>query len=1131
MPIRGKISEFIDFDALTAEKQKASDAIAEFIAQVNKGANIQIKLSTSEKPSEVAKGFNELTTATQKVTAASSQFVDSQKNIATSIANLTQSIEQNIQARIRYQNTLASVKAEEKDNLELLKAGTITQKEYRERLIETGLQQEKLKLKISETSKEIKLQTELAEIAKKAPNSIGGAQVENQIVRSKRNVTDTNDIDRIAELNAILDRNNKLIDDNSDKLARTKINIGNYSQSFKTALTTIEEELIKVNAAIAGGATGKELENLTKKQAALTTVTQITGSNFTTLTSQTSAFQEASKQLGLTYGTNSTVFKEFNKNVGAGTKEVSAITKSVKDAGTEGTKAAGGIGKILGPFRTLANILPGIGLSGLFLLGFEAISKAAEALGLFTSKLTETARQREILSKLTEKAAQDGAKESASLKILRADIESTTVPMATRLQAVKDIQKEYPDYFKGLTNEQILTGKVGNAYDLAAAAILRKAKASAASSQIEANSAKQLTILLKDQQDVSETTEKLKNAHARTDIVIGGGGTTGANLNSGISVSLASVKKEINDEFKLRQKARIEENDAIQKDNDFLLKFTTEGAKETVKIDKVKNDKVRESTKASLDSEFEIYKITQLRKIKLLEDGVNDDKKTFDERIALLQQFSTESLALVDAQLKEDLRKNDEKEAALQANLKKAKGTERNNLLIEIANNETARKVIEGKAANDRLAVFDANEKKFTDITEKENDRRLKLQKAAFDRVIKLIEDNGFKKKEALEKQYATDLSDLQNSFDNGEISQRKFNSRRIDIEFNYARESLLIEIDTTKKKLAVSALLPTEKGEALSKLAKLEAQLADLSLKHFRDTEKAKLQAALDTLGSIQKTANDVFSVIDGLINASAINQKNILEAQAEAAEKKAARDIDIVNASTRSEQDKANAITIINARLAAQKDQINRKEKQTELDRARFQKASNIFNIVLSTAQAIIKQLATTPLPFGAGFVAAVAALGAAQLAVAIATPIPKYKDGTGNATHPGGLALVGDGFKKEMTVAPDGSIGITPAYPTVMDLKKGTTVFPDAEKMMHAMMVHHMQQTLAATGKTDIVGQAFPVEHFDKTMKAGFVSIVNAVKNQPRITLKGKTGYDIMFGHGDSEIKYLNNNLQGK
>ena len=76
-------------------------------------------------------------------------------------------------------------------------------------------------------------------------------------------------------------------------------------------------------------------------------------------------------------------------------------------------------------------------------------------------------------------------------------------------------------------------------------------------------------------------------------------------------------------------------------------------------------------------------------------------------------------------------------------------------------------------------------------------------------------------------------------------------------------------------------------------------------------------------------------------------------------------------------------------------------------QLRQARWEKSVAIFNIILSTAQNVAK--AKTPL----GKIIA-AASGAAQLAVAVATPLPRYFKGKrkGEPVNNGnGLGIVND------------------------------------------------------------------------------------------------------------------------
>jgi hypothetical protein len=89
--------------------------------------------------------------------------------------------------------------------------------------------------------------------------------------------------------------------------------------------------------------------------------------------------------------------RRLNDNYGKAIDNANKFLLKNADVETQRTKNIGNYGsalnKILGPLRAVANILPGIGLSGLFLLAFEGIQKAAEALGLFNSKLIRAKEQ------------------------------------------------------------------------------------------------------------------------------------------------------------------------------------------------------------------------------------------------------------------------------------------------------------------------------------------------------------------------------------------------------------------------------------------------------------------------------------------------------------------------------------------------------------------------------------------------------------------------------------------------------------------------------------------------------------------------------------------------------------------
>jgi hypothetical protein len=104
--------------------------------------------------------------------------------------------------------------------------------------------------------------------------------------------------------------------------------------------------------------------------------------------------------------------------------------------------------------------------------------------------------------------------------------------------------------------------------------------------------------------------------------------------------------------------------------------------------------------------------------------------------------------------------------------------------------------------------------------------------------------------------------------------------------------------------------------------------------------------------------------------------------------------------------------------------------------------EKANNIAQIGIATALGIMKAAPNWV------NMALVAAMGAIQLATAIAQPIKAYKEGTKGKPHPGGLAIVGDGDQSELVMY-GRHVWLTPDTPTLVDLPKGAEVFPSATR----------------------------------------------------------------------------------
>lgn len=120
----------------------------------------------------------------------------------------------------------------------------------------------------------------------------------------------------------------------------------------------------------------------------------------------------------------------------------------------------------------------------------------------------------------TLKGAQDAQKELAVLKSLELQATNTAISTDKRLQAVNELQKQYPDYFGNLTKEQILNGQVGDAYLKVAANLLAKAKAQAATNQIAENGIELLRIETKLEEQRGKRLQETSAAQAQLDALI-----------------------------------------------------------------------------------------------------------------------------------------------------------------------------------------------------------------------------------------------------------------------------------------------------------------------------------------------------------------------------------------------------------------------------------------------------------------------------------------------------------------------------------------------------------------------------------------------------------------------------------
>lgn len=173
--------------------------------------------------SGVIDGFQNLEKALQGVLLQLSEIVKAVKLIdSKSILELTKAMADGNQAQA------AAIKATNEAE-KATKAKSIEELKAAERLRQINQQKRN----------DIKTQIQLEQAAK---GSIAALEAQNKrLAQEVRNVADANGTgkEKIKELNALIDKNNAIIKENSDKLKQQKLNVGNYSESVQDAFKKV----------------------------------------------------------------------------------------------------------------------------------------------------------------------------------------------------------------------------------------------------------------------------------------------------------------------------------------------------------------------------------------------------------------------------------------------------------------------------------------------------------------------------------------------------------------------------------------------------------------------------------------------------------------------------------------------------------------------------------------------------------------------------------------------------------------------------------------------------------------------------------------------------------------------------
>ena len=791
-------------------------------------------------------------------------------------------------------------------------------------------------------------------------------------------------------------------------------------------------------------------------------------------------------------------FLAISNNLPMFVDELKRASEEFKRMKSEGQTAVPVWKQLLGSLFSWQSALV-IGITLLSAYSSEIIDWVAS---LFKAKksISEIASAETNLANARRRGVSDSIKERTELDLLYKATQDNKRSMQERIAAIDELRSKYPSYFENMSNEEILAGKATKSYkelrtELVANAIARAQldkMTEIASQRYEAwiKRTNQYNTYLKAQRKEEEAKLALEKATQKA---------REKGIEEGSKRESVYLSKRRSDLEKAQEQTKKEE-EAWK----FLLKVTTdydktlEGMAKNINVgalvnDPGKNNKAYDDEKKKAEEYAEyIKKITEdlsKSKIELIADGrereIAEISKEYDDRIKEIKGRTDEEIELrknletlkgkaiaeindkYDKELLEIEKTNLENRLASIGENSNEELDKRLNLQIQLNNMMRDAEIKDAeKNGEDVVAIRMKYMQRENSLIMRNLQERIGLIEANTDKVVNEQETSALKEANIIKKQYA-----------NGEISKEDYEKKLYDIGVKYAKARL--ETLMKEAEAEMSLLDPnSEKYQELEdRLANLQAQINGINyddatkkreewIDKFKEGLSGMNSAARDALGetagifeglsdimvdvaedgklsfenmaeAVGKIVSGITSLMTDIYDARIENVEKEQEANDEAYDKEIERIEALEENGAISTEEAEARKRAAEDKTAAKNAELEKKKAALQEKQAKWDKANSIVQAGIATALAVTKALPNLVLA------ALVGAMGAAQVALIAAQPIPKYAKGTKD--HPGGLAIVGDGGKKEGIVTNNG-LFITPDKPTLVDLPAHAQVIPD-------------------------------------------------------------------------------------
>jgi hypothetical protein len=1084
MARKGKITDLFDLEKIRAQKAEVQGYLKEFVQDVGRVKPIRVQLAGAEKTKEIFKGVTELSLAVK-------QYEKLQKDVAVGQARL---------------NALESEHAKK-----LAEVRAISQQRNKELKDEALLQ-------------------------KSVANSIEEAKAKISLLTAERNKLNLNTLEgkkRQAELNTELDRYNKFISDNVDKQEKQRRSIGNYSGALKILegeLTNIRRKLDDYTKS--GKVSADVIAQLRKEEALLNQLVNNQVNGFASATQELRNNEKALQALQAAGQESSEFYQQLLGETARLKDNVSDLKTEIKNLGSDTRTIEGLVGS--------AQLLAGT---------YAVAVESAKLFGVESDQLAEAQQKSQaIIAVLTGLQAIHNAlqKESATILFLQTARTKALAVAQTIFSAAVGTSTGAMRAFR----IALLASGIGVV--LLLLPLLVKGVESLTSStkkseeQLKAHSEalKEGNALLKERQELinNVANDQIDALNREIDLLSASGNKTQEVFN--LRKRVAQLQKEQAQEtlknFGLTENKLVSLetklsliNDKLLTAQDIKLKAIDENDERAIKaaetnierltsaftLYKEQLDTGRAAVKQMADATSELSKIEIDRTQFQIENNKRARKAIFDDLKASIEDQIEEYKKIADTE-NISLTSRLEARQQVQELQERLIIAERDFTLsqeqlladeIKTINNKANRDIVKSKQslAEDLGKIFNQVKQlqKEAFAADLELGADLKTREQLLEESIKTEEDAFVKRQAFLEE--GRDIAIA--SYERERVAKLKVaqsEGERQKIEAAYQDQRKAKEIETDRLILEAAIELAKEKLKLITDPAQragLEAQIASAkrALEELGKTEvdikTEKASKKMERLGNqIQEIGGKVLEVFDAIGEVIAGNidrKKNEIEEEIILIEKRRDKELEAIERSTLSEQDKAAKVELLNTRTQFQKEQLERRQRQLDIERARFEKARAIGQIILNTAQAVTAAL--TSIPPNVPLSIVVGVIGAIRLAAAIAAPLPKFKDGknlTNKNTYEG-LAWVGDGGRSELHVKENGDMEITPNTPTVTWVGKKDVIYPDAEVALSKALRGRTYERIRQSGQQK-ESERISMKKVEKKLDV----IAEAIKNKP-------------------------------